>query len=60
MGTSKKYLDLKAQLEAEIDWFEGEDITIEEAAKHYHKAKEILVELEKILDSSELEIQKLN
>lgn len=60
MSTSKKYQELKAQLEAEIAWFDSEEVTIEEASKHYKKAKEILKELEKILDDSELEIQKLN
>ena len=60
MGTSKKYVDLKKQLEAEIAWFESDEVSIEEASKHYQAAKEILAELEKILDNSELEIQKLN
>lgn len=60
MSTSKKYQELKAQLEAEIGWFDSEEVTIEEASIHYKKAKEILKELEKILDDSELEIQKLN
>lgn len=61
MSTTKKtYLELKAELEAEIAWFEGSEATVEAAVEHYKKAKQILKELEKILETAELEIKKIS
>lgn len=60
MPIKKTYKDLKAELEAEIAWFEGNEATVELAAAHYKKAKEILEELSKILENTELDVKKIS
>lgn len=50
---------LKAELEAELAWFESDNVSIEEAPAHYKNAKNLLGKLEKILEESKLEIEKL-
>lgn len=60
MSTDKSYEKIKAELDAEIAWFESGNVTIQEAVEHYKKAKKLLAELEDILDKTKLEIQKLD
>lgn len=59
MVNSEKFEKLKAELEAEIAWFEGDDVSIEESPAHYKNAKELLNKLEEILKTTKVKIEKL-
>lgn len=59
MSAGKSYNDLKRELDLEIAWFEGDAVSLEEAPKHYKKAKHLLRELENLLNKAELEIEKI-
>ncbi len=60
MNSKKSYDEIKKELDIEIAWFEGDQVTIQEAVGHYKKAKDLLSQMEKILDSTKIEIQKLD
>lgn len=59
MSSTNKFEKIKAELEAEIAWFDSDNVSIEQAPNHYKKAKELLNQLEEILKESKLEIEKL-
>lgn len=60
MSTDKSYEKIKADLDAEIAWFESGNVNIQDAVSHYKKAKKLLAELEDILNKTKLDIQKLD
>lgn len=59
MNKIETFDNLKKQLEAEIAWFDSDEVSLEEAPLHYKKAKDLLTKLENILKETELEITKL-
>ena len=56
---NKNFNELKISLEQEIAWFEGDEVSVEDAAEHYKKAKDLLTKMEEILNQSELAIKKI-
>jgi len=60
MNKVKTYDDLKSELEAEIAWFEGDSIKLEDLESHYKNALSLLDKLEKKLKDTELAVKKLN
>ncbi len=55
----KSYKQLKAELDEVLSWFEQDDIDIDLALKQYQKASELIVKLEKLIESASLEVTKL-
>lgn len=55
----KTTAELQAELEAIIDWFESDDVDIDQAAKKYEKGMELATELQKRLAETKNTITKL-
>jgi exodeoxyribonuclease VII small subunit len=53
------YQETKLQLDALINRFESEDITIEEAIDNYKKAQTLIEKLEKYLSETKLKIDNI-
>lgn len=60
MSKVKTYDELKAELEAEIAWFESDMVKLEELEIHYKNALSLLEKIENKLNDTELAIKKLN
>ena len=59
MAKTKTYGQLLAQLQEIIDWFESEDVDLDEAVKNYKRASELIDELERYLKTAENKIKKV-
>ncbi len=61
MAESKKkirYRDLQAQLQAELTWFEGAELDIDEALERYAKAGQLIKKMQKYLVEAGSTIEK--
>lgn len=45
-NSKTSYKQLQAQLQAEVEWFEGADLDIDEALAHYEKAGELIAQMQ--------------
>lgn len=57
---SLSYSQQLAELQAIIDWFEGEDVDLDKAVKKFEQANQLIDELEKYLKTAENKIRKIN
>lgn len=57
--STKKYSELKQELNALMEWFEGDDIDIDLAISKYKDAKKILDQLNDYLSQAEQKIKKV-
>lgn len=55
----KKYRDMQAELDALINWFESDDIDLDQAMVKYEQAQKLLHEMEDYLQKSEIKINKI-
>ena len=55
----KKYRDMQAELDALINWFESDDIDLDQAMVKYEQAQKLLHEMEDYLKKSEIKIKKI-
>lgn len=60
MKTTINYQAKKAELDAIMAWFEGENVSIDEALAKYEQANKIIVELETYLNDTKMKISRLN
>ncbi len=57
---SKNYQQLSAELAAIIDWFEGDQVNLDEAVVKYEQAMVLIVELENYLKTAENKVRKIS
>lgn len=50
-----KYRDLSAKLQAEIDWFDQQNLDIDEALIHYKRAEELIEQMKTYLEVTKKE-----
>jgi len=55
----KTYTELKSALSEVLDWFERDDIDIDQAIEKHAEAEKLIAELKKYLDASEQKIKKV-
>ena len=61
MATKKtNYQSLTAELEEIINWFESDDVNLDEAVIKYEKAQELIKQIEDYLKTTENQIKKIN
>ena len=53
------YKTLKAKLDEELAWFDGDNLDVDEAIAHYERALKLTKELEAYLKKAENKIKKL-
>jgi len=53
------YQELKTELDKLLDELQSDDISVEDAMKHYERGMELIKELEKHLSNAENKITKL-
>jgi len=56
---AKTYAQLAGELQAIIDWFESDDVDLDEAVQKYQAANKLVEELEKYLKTAENHIKKV-
>jgi len=57
--TTKSYSQMLSELQKIIDWFEGEEVDLDEAVKKFEKANKLVDDLEKYLKTAENKIRKV-
>ena len=55
----RTYLQLTAELTKIMDWFEGDNIDIDQAIVKYQQAKDLLEQIEKYLKTAENQVRKI-
>ncbi len=61
MATKKTdYQALTAELEEIINWFESDEVNLDEAVIKYEKAQELIKQIEAYLKTTENRIKKIN
>lgn len=58
--SAKTYKQLSAELAAIIEWFESDDIELDEAIKKYEQATKLVTELENYLKTAENKVRKIS
>ena len=53
------YRDLRKKLDVLMEWFEGDDLDVEEALKKHTEAEKVIADLELYLKATEQKITKL-
>ncbi len=53
------YRDLRNKLDVLMEWFEGDDLDVDEALKKHAEAEKVIAELETYLKATEQKITKL-
>lgn len=53
------YRDLREKLDVLMEWFEGDDLDVDEALKKHAEAEKVIAELETYLKATEQKITKL-
>lgn len=53
------YQQLRARLQAIVDWFESDEVDLEAAIAKYDEAAKLIAEIEKYLQSAKTRITKL-
>jgi exodeoxyribonuclease VII small subunit len=56
---NKTYKQLRTELDDLMNWFDSEDIDVEQALAKYEQAEQIIRQLEAYLKDTELKITKL-
>lgn len=59
MTSKKSYIELKAQLDELLAWFESGEVDVELALAKYAEAEAVLKQIEVLLKSAELQVRKL-
>lgn len=59
MATIKTYAQLRAELDGLLNWFDGDDIDIDQAVEKYEQALKLTKQLELYLQKAENKITKL-
>lgn len=57
--TAKNYQQLADQLAKIIDWFESDDVDLDQAISKYQQATKLLAEMENYLKTAENKIRKI-
>jgi len=57
--TTKSYKQLSAELAAITEWFEGDQVDLDQAIINYEKAMAIIAELEDYLKTAKNEVRKV-
>lgn len=53
------YRELRAKLDLVMEWFEGDDLDVDEALKKHAEAEKVITELEAYLKATEQKITRL-
>ncbi len=53
-----RYRDLSAKLQAEIDWFDQQNLDIDEALLHYKRAEELIEQMKIYLEVTKKEFDR--
>ena len=56
----KNYQQMSAELTEIIDWFESDDVNLDEAVVKYEQALKLTAEIESYLKTAENKIRRLN
>lgn len=56
---NKTYKQLRTELDELMNWFDSEDIDVEQALAKYEQAEQVIKQLEAYLKDTELKITKL-
>ncbi len=56
----RDYQKLSTELAAIVDWFEGDQVNLDEAVVKYEQALSLIAEIETYLKTAENKIKKLN
>jgi exodeoxyribonuclease VII small subunit len=56
----KTYQQLNDELASLIDWFEGDQVNLDEASAKYEQAIELIQQMEKYLATTENKIKKIS
>lgn len=59
MAKIKTYKQLSAELAEIIDWFEGEEVDLDEALEKYEQAARLMAELEQYLKTAENKVRRI-
>ena len=59
MAKVQSYSRMMAQLQAIIDWFESDEVDLDQAVKKYQRANKLIDDLEKYLKTAENKIKKV-
>jgi exodeoxyribonuclease VII small subunit len=59
MATIKTYAQLRTELDELLNWFDGDDIDIDQAVEKYEQALKLTKQLELYLQKAENKITKL-
>jgi exodeoxyribonuclease VII small subunit len=57
---NKTYAQLSAELNEIMEWFEGEEVDLDEALAKYQQAAKLIEQMEKQLKTAANKIKKLN
>jgi exodeoxyribonuclease VII small subunit len=61
MATTKQsYKDLSAKLNAIIEWFEGDQVNLDEAVAKYEEANKLIEQMEDYLKTAENKVKKIS
>ncbi len=58
-NSKKSYQELKTELDAVMQWFESDELDVDEALEKYEQGRALIVELEAYLKTAENKVTKV-